>query len=606
VIRRTVGGFQAMLTAFALLAVLAGFVICYSRLGAIFEARTWEVGLLRAVGLRRAVVFRELLKESLLLGAAGTAIGVPAGILLGRFGLPVFANATAINFRLSPPVAAPGLDASAIVMGMLVGLLAAVFAAAIPAMRLARKQPVAALTLRGRDAPPVSSRRGWLVGAGLLVASIALAGWQQATRVAGLGNVTTVLVALAACALARPLLLAGGSVLVAQWRWLFGPVGGLAAGHLRQQARRASLTVATLGVGLGAVLMFGVLAWSFERTLTAATTSRVRSDLVISSPFVSGGYRGAPLASSLVDEVAATTGVHFAVGVQESDLQYGDGSVVVYGYDSVCFRDPSVCDWSLRLGALPDALERVIDGSAVVVSSSFARHEHVGPGDVIPLASPTGSIVVTVAGVTDAEVVNSVIMNRDVYRRHWNDSHVSWVWVTLQPGHSLGMVEAAIARNLGEKYRLQIRSSGELVEYFASQARQAFSALYLMEGITFILVLIAIGDTLATGVIERTREFGMMRAIGLRRTRIFGMVVLEGVGIGVFGLLVAAGVGVLLGVFWVEVQFPALLGWSLYLHWPVTFGLTAAVLTLLLCFAGSVLPSLHAARLPLSVALRDE
>ena len=175
VIRRTVGGFQAMLTAFALLVVLAGFVICYSRLGAIFEARTWEVGLQRAVELRRAVVFGELLKESLLLGGAGTAIGVPVGLLLGRFGLPVFANATALNFRLAPPVATPGLDASAIAMGAPVGVLAATLVAALPAIRLARKPPIAALRLRGRDAPPASSSLEWLVGVGLLAASMGMA-----------------------------------------------------------------------------------------------------------------------------------------------------------------------------------------------------------------------------------------------------------------------------------------------------------------------------------------------------------------------------------------------------------------------------------------------
>jgi putative ABC transport system permease protein len=127
-----------------------------------------------------------------------------------------------------------------------------------------------------------------------------------------------------------------------------------------------------------------------------------------------------------------------------------------------------------------------------------------------------------------------------------------------------------------------------------------------MEVITFLLVLIGIGDTLASGVVERTREFGMMRAVGLRRSSLFTMIILEGAAIGTLGLLLALGTGLVLGLFWVKVQFPAVLGWELDLHIPTGFVLTAASLTMLLCLAGSVLPALRATRLSVPAALRDE
>jgi hypothetical protein len=86
-------------------------------------------------------------------------------------------------------------------------------------------------------------------------------------------------------------------------RVVFGPTGRFAVAHLGQQTPRAALTVATLGVGLGAVLMFGMLGWSFERTLVAQVSSRMRADLVITSAFVTGGWVPAPLAEVLVDAV---------------------------------------------------------------------------------------------------------------------------------------------------------------------------------------------------------------------------------------------------------------------------------------------------------------
>ena len=606
VIRKTIGGFQAMLTAFGLLAVLAGFVICYSRLGAIFEARTWEVGLLRAVGLRRSVVFFELLKESLLLGAAGTVLGLPLGVVIGWHALPFMATATAINFHLPVPETQPAAASGGIAFGIVVGLMAATLAAGIPALRLARKQPVAALTMRGREAPASSSKLAAAVAPCLLIIIAVLVAWQQVSHLTALGNVTTGLVALAACALARPLVVHGGRLLTPPWQRLFGQPGRFAARHLGQHARRAGLTVATLGLGLGVTLMFGMLGWSFERTVVSQLSARFQADIVVTSAFLSGGWMNAPLSDRLVDEIATTTGVRLAAGQQLTDAEYRKKAIALFSYDPICFRDRRVCGWPLAPGSVPSALESVARGDAVLVAASFAFQNGVAPGDRIELESPHGSQSFLVAAVVAEEPANAIIMSRARYRELWNDAQVRWIHVVLDDRADSALVRAALARRFGEEHRLQVRSVRELLDYFGSQTRKAFSVLYLMEGIIFLLVLIGIGDTLATSVIERTHEFGMMRAIGLYRSRLVGMVVLEGLGIGLLGLLLAAATGLLLGLFWVRVQFPAILGWRLDLHFPSRFAIGAVVLTLTLCLVGAVLPSLRAARLSVSEALRNE
>jgi putative ABC transport system permease protein len=178
--------------------------------------------------------------------------------------------------------------------------------------------------------------------------------------------------------------------------------------------------------------------------------------------------------------------------------------------------------------------------------------------------------------------------------------------VALEKGGDYGAVEHAIAAKLGTTYRLSIRSSEELIEYFASEVRRAFSLQYLLEAITLLLVVIAIGDTLASGVLERTHEFGMMRAVGLRRSSLFTVVMLEGAAIGTLGLVMAVFTGLALGTFWVTTQFPALVGWDLDLHVPYGFAGGALGLTLLLCVAGSLLPALRAARRSVVEALRHE
>jgi putative ABC transport system permease protein len=145
-----------------------------------------------------------------------------------------------------------------------------------------------------------------------------------------------------------------------------------------------------------------------------------------------------------------------------------------------------------------------------------------------------------------------------------------------------------------------------ILDYWASQARKAFSVQYVMAAIAMLLVLIGVGDTLAASVVARTREIGMMRAVGMPRSSVVRIVVLEGFAIAVFGLLLAGAIGLALGVFWVEVQFPAFLGWGLRLHVPLGSVLLAVIATFVLCLAGALLPSLRAARMPVTVALRNE
>jgi putative ABC transport system permease protein len=607
VVRRTVSGFQAMLSAFALLAVLAGFLICYSRLAAIFEGRTWEVGLLRAVGLSRVAVFAELLKESLLLGGLGTMVGLCAGVLISRYGLPAVASATAINFRLPVAVADASLERGALLMGALVGLGAAVLAALVPAVRLARKQPIAALTMRGRELVVAGTRRrslGWVVACA--AAAVGLALLQRRDDSPLLGNLTTLAVVLTVCAAAGPLVTETNWALKRLWRWLFGPAGRFAAWHLRENTRRAAFMVATIGVGLGVVYMFGTLGWSFERTLVERITGRTRADLTITSAYVSGGYQSAPIPERVRQAVLAIPGVAAAAGQQRRDIPHGGATLTVDGFDTECFRDERMCRWVLDAGALPDALGLVASGAGALVTGPLARQLGVQPGDVLELSSPTGPQRLQVAAITRSDVASVVVISRDRLRMGWNDDTISWLFVVAADPAQVADVHAAIARALGQSDRLLIRTRAEFVQYLADQARQAFSLLYIMEAVVFLLVLIGIGDTLATSVLERMRELGMMRAVGLRRSDVVSMVVLEAGGICMLGLALAALAGGALGVFWVQVQFPLLVGWGLELHLPGAFVITGALLTLALCLAGALFPSLRAAHVAVPMALRGE
>ena len=178
--------------------------------------------------------------------------------------------------------------------------------------------------------------------------------------------------------------------------------------------------------------------------------------------------------------------------------------------------------------------------------------------------------------------------------------------VALQRPEDEGAVRRKIDQTFGPRYRIQVRSREEIVAYFAEQVRRAFHVLYLMELIVFLLALVGIMDTLASSVADRTREIGMLRAVGLPRLESSQIIVLESVLLGSLGLGLAAVAGAVLGWFWVNVQFPAVLGWKLDFHLPINFVLGASVLTISLCVVGSLIPAIRAGRMSVSEALRNE
>jgi putative ABC transport system permease protein len=199
----------------------------------------------------------------------------------------------------------------------------------------------------------------------------------------------------------------------------------------------------------------------------------------------------------------------------------------------------------------------------------------------------------------------TIEMSRALYRTHWRDTRVTRVLVKCRDGETES-VQAEIARRLGHRFGLRTLRIGSLIEWFASQVRRAFNALYILALLVFMVVLVGVGDALAAGMLERTREVGIIRAIGVRRRAISGMVLIEGLALGLFGVAQAWMLGVALGVMWVKLTFPTLLGWTLTLHVPWREILLVGGAGVSICLIAAYLPAAWAARLDPIEALRAE
>src|SRR5262249_51988412 len=144
-LRKVTQSLPAILDAMGILCLVAAFLITFNRLSTVFDARAWQLGVLRAVGVRRRRVWLELLQESLLVGAAGVALGIPLGLGLGRVLLPVIAATTELSYKLVAPESAFVAEPGSLLRAAALGLGASLLAAVLPAWRASRREPVATI-----------------------------------------------------------------------------------------------------------------------------------------------------------------------------------------------------------------------------------------------------------------------------------------------------------------------------------------------------------------------------------------------------------------------------------------------------------------------------
>jgi putative ABC transport system permease protein len=588
-----------------LVGLAVAYLISFNRLSTAFEGRMWQIGILRAVGVSMRSVWIDLMKEGILLGAGGVLIGVPLGIAIARIVLPIVATTTALNYKLIAPDVQLAIRVSSLILAAACGMGTALVAAALPAARAARMTAVEILRGRGVEHRAGRSRatRLTVVGGAAIVVGV-----ESRVHSPLLGIVATVLIALATAVVARPFVRFMEGRLFPLLARIFGPAGRFAGAVLRQSRRRTALTVATLALGLGTVCWLWVVGKSFEQSVIEVLSSAFRSDLVVSSSHVESGAFEAPVSKQLLSELARVPGVRAVAGERVVDWHYGGAPLVIEAFDGSYLDDSDFGRWPLMAQSIPDPWDAVARGEGFVVSSTLVRRTAVRVGDRVVLETPAGSLSLPVVGVTMdfASPQGTLKMLRPLYERLWHDDTITLAFVEADAPARIEDVRMAIAATLGSKYQLRILSARELVEYYGEQVRRAFGAVDALAVMVLVVVLVGVADAVAASVMERTRELGVIRAVGVGRKTLWKSIMLEGLALAIMGITLGIAAGALLGVLWVEDTFPALLGWVLVLHVPYAIIACGAALTIVVCLAASALPARRAARLEAATALRYE
>lgn len=514
------------LLVFAAVALVVGSFLILNTFSIVVAQLTRELALLRALGASRRQVTRSVLTEALIVGVLGST----AGLALG-FGLAVGLKALFGAIGLDLSSAGLVFQWRTVGVAYAVGVLITLLAAYLPARRAAQVPPVAAL--RDDVAMPESSLRRRLVagiavgavGAALMIWSLAFDGGLSALGAGVLG--VFVGVALVSPVIGRPL------VALIAWPFprLFGPVGRLARENARRNPRRTSATASALMIGLALVSAMAVIGQSAKASVDALVASDLRADYVVSNAI------GAPFSATIGERIAAVPGVAEVVPVRY-------GAAEIDGADALLVAaDPA------GLGRMTSLVvtDGRLDGGGLVAGRDRAAAAGWRLGDTVAVTLPAGVVDLPLTGIVEPnQLAGDLIVPPAVLDQL---SPVdSTLYVTAAPGADAGAVTAGIDAVIADLPTITAKDQAGFAAEQRAPVDQLLAVIYALLGLAVIIAVLGIVNTLALSVIERSREVGLLRAIGLGRRQLRTMVRLESVAIAVLGAVLGVGLGLVFGV----------------------------------------------------------
>jgi putative ABC transport system permease protein len=586
---------KVLLLVFGGIAVVVGAFTIYNTLSITVAQRSRELALLRALGATRRQVLRSVVVEALAIGTIASLIGLAAGIGLAKLLSGVFASA-----GIDLPSTDTVFGTRTIIVSLAVGIIVTVVAGLGPALRATRVSPVTAMR-EGADIPagrigrraPLFAAITGVLALGVLGLGMFGPGIEAEGRLALLAPGSLLL--FIAVALISPRLVPRlASVLGRPGRRIAGTAGELARRNAMRNPGRTAATAAALMIGIALVAFSAVLGAGMRESTKGALAEQVRADYVIV-----GQDGWSPIDPDAAKAVAGVPGVDVSTGlVQDTARSFGD-KIAVDGVDEAKIASVFGFDWK---DGSDDAYAELAAGGAIV-TDRFAEDHDLAVGDRFEVTALKGDkLDLSVAGISKPDRFNplgtgEVTIARSAYDKSFTAERERYAFVSAD-GASTPQLEQALASFPDVK----LQSKSEFQTDQSAWVDQILGIFYVLLGLAVIVSLFGIVNTLALSVLERTRELGMLRAIGMSRRQVRRMIRHESV----VTALIGAVLGIAVGLFLAGLATAALSEEGLRFAVPVgslvAFTIVAAVAGILAAMG----PARRAARLDVLKALQYE
>jgi putative ABC transport system permease protein len=589
-INKQLGFLKIGLTVFALIALIVGAFIIYNTFSIVVAQRLREMALLRAIGASRRQVLGSVIGESLTVGVLASGAGLVGGIALA-IGLKALLNAVGFGIPGNGVVVKP----SGMILAFFAGTIVTLISSLVPARQAARIPPIAAMRSVALERPinrAVRSSIGTIITAlGVLMLLVGLFGSAGLLAV-GVGALFVLLgVFVLSPLFAHGLALAIGAPLTR----IKGVTGSLARENAARNPRRTATTGAAVMIAVSLVGFITIFAASANASISTAIDQQLKTDYIITS----GGGNGAPtgLSPALDKKIAALPQVLASTPVRLGQVGINGSRTFVNATRGAVGE--KVIDLDGVSGSLAS-----IDNNGIAVSKRKADDNHWRIGTIIPVTFvKTGKVPLRVGYIYKANTFGDYFIGLKTYEKNFTDQLDFLVLAKLKPGVSATEGRTAIEPLVKPYPTAKLKDNAQYKADQKKQVNQVLALFYVLLMLAVIIALIGITNTMTLSIYERTREIGLLRAVGESRRQTRSMIRWEAVIIALLGTVL----GVLIALFfgWAVIEALKDQGFStfspalLQLAIIVIFGGVAAV------FA-AIRPARRAARLDILNAISHE
>lgn len=584
-------------------ALVVGLFLVYNALSVSVAERRHEIGVLRSLGATRGQIGRLFAGEAVLLGLAGSLLGLPCGLGLAWLALGPLERVMREVF-MDVEVKRVSVSALTLVGSAVAGVLTALLAALVPASQAAADEPADAV----RRVPSRSVRRWRMLQAAVSLALVAVglglafARESLPVRLGSFGGLVLILLgALLAAPLAATLL---ARLLQPLTRRLPGVEVRLAADNLLRASGRTGVVVGALAAGVALVVQVAGIALSNERPILDWCDRTITADLfVMNGDAASATNATLPLSADVARQLERLPGVGRVLTARFRRLEYAGTVIFLAGIDAAAYHAANLGRPGPR-GA--ELIPRLAEPNTALVSDNFAELHHVQPGDVLTLPGPLGPFGLRVVGTLEDYSWNrgTVLVDRATLIGTFHDDQADILDIYLQPGRE-AEGETAV-RDFAAQQALFVMTRADLLGYIRGAIRRLFALITVQELVVCVVAALGVVTALLISVLQRQRELGLLRAVGATPAQVLRSVLAEATLLGVIGTLIGLAVGlplewyVLRVVIWEEsgFLFPVLVPWRAGL---AIAGLSVAAATL-----AGVGPALRALRVRVVEAIAYE
>jgi putative ABC transport system permease protein len=527
-VNQALGFFSTALLVFAFISLFVGAFTIFNTFSIIVGQRTRELALLRIVGANRRQVFRSVLGEAAITGLVSSVIGLALGVL-AAIGLEALLS----GFGITLPPGSLVFEPRTAIVGLLVGVGVTVLSALGPARGAVRIPPVAALDDR-RSGPTASLRRRFIAGTALALAGVillALGLAKPAIALVGIGAVCIFLgTATLAPAIARPV----SSVIGRPLARLLGEPGKLGRENSMRSPRRTAQTASALMVGLALVAAMSVFGASVSRSATSSADQAINADLIVSA---TGSGELSNAAASIASHVP---GVTASSNVYQGQFEFQNALTQLTAVST----DNLAATVNLRMTSGTSA---ALAQGELLIDSTTAQNKHLAVGDTVPARfALTGKTTLRIGGIFQTNaLIGSYLVGSGYFVSHYT---------TRPPGALLlrtngsTATDNAVTSALAPFPNIQVQTKAQFEQSQVSAVNQILGLVYALLALAVIIALIGIVNTLMLSVFERTREIGLLRAVGMRRRQVRTMIRSEAVILAIFGAIIGIIIGTGMGI----------------------------------------------------------